>query len=77
METADSAVKKLDAHIAGYLRSNGIKQSDLANEIGISEVSLSYKRRGIRQFTLAEVCKLADLIGVDLDEIFDENGLNS
>lgn len=77
METANSAVKKLDACIAGYLRSNGITQADLAAEIGISEVSLSYKRRGIRQFTLVEVCKLADLMGVDLDEIFDESGLNS
>ena len=45
METANSAVKKLDVYIA--------------------------------QFTLVDVCKLADLMGVDLDEIFDESGLNS
>jgi len=61
----------VDKEIAAYLRINGLTQADLAEKLGMSENSLSWKRRGIREFKSSEITALANLIGFSLDEAFD------
>ena len=60
---------KLDEAIAAYLRRAGKTQAALADELGMSDNSLSWKRRGIREFSLSEAARLADIIGCDLDDV--------
>lgn len=57
----------IDKEIAGYLRTQGITQAELASQLGMTENTFSWKRRGIREFKWSEVCTLADLIGFSLD----------
>lgn len=56
--------KSLDGAIAAWLRTTGTTQGQLARELGMAENSLSWKRRGIRSFTLEEACRLAHAIGL-------------
>lgn len=59
----------LDAEIAAYLRREGITQADLAERLGMSENTFSWKRRGSmgREFSLGEAARLADLMGKSID----------
>lgn len=55
----------------GYLAENGIKQKDLAEQIGMSEVSLSQKiNRSGSVFTLDEVKTVCELLDISADEFF-------
>ena len=57
--------------LKGYLAENGIKQRDLAESIGISEVSLSQKiNRSGSVFTLDEVKKICDVLHISADDFF-------
>lgn len=62
----------IDEAVAAYLRRTGKTQAELAEEIGMSENSLSWKRRGIREFKLSEVARLADICGFSLDDVLCE-----
>ncbi len=64
--------RTIDEAVAAYLRRTGKTQAELAEEIGMSENSLSWKRRGIREFKLSEVARLADICGFSLDDVLDE-----
>ena len=64
--------RTIDEAVAAYLRRTGKTQAELAEEIGISENSLSWKRRGIREFKLSEVVNLADICGFSLDDVLEE-----
>lgn len=47
--------------------------SELADAIGISRVSLSYKMNNLRQFTVPEISKIAEVLNLsvsDKDRIF-------
>lgn len=59
----------LDAEIAAYLRREDMTQAELAERLGMSENTFSWKRRGSmgREFSLGETTKLADLMGKSLD----------
>lgn len=57
----------LDAEIAAYLRREGITQAELAERMGMAENTFSWKRRGIREFSLGETARLADLMGKSID----------
>lgn len=59
----------LDAEIAAYLRREGITQAELAERMGMSENTFSWKRRGSmgREFSLGETARLADLMGKSID----------
>lgn len=59
----------IDEAITVYLRRTGKTQAELAKELGMSENTLSWKRRGIREFKLSEAMKVADITGVSLDEM--------
>lgn len=58
----------IDNAIAVYLRSNSMTQAELAAELGMSEATLSAKRKGDSEFTYTEMVKLCDLLGLSLDE---------
>ena len=66
----------LDAEIAAYLRRTGKTQAELASEMGMSENTFSWKRRGCmkREFTLSEASKLAQLMGKSLDYLAGRDG---
>ena len=55
----------------GYLAENGIKQKELAERIGMNEVSLSQKiNRSGSVFTLDEVKTICDVLDISADEFF-------
>ena len=62
--------KGIDEAIAAYLRRSGKTQAELAEELGMAENTLSWKRRGIREFKVSEVVKIAEITGFSLDEMF-------
>ena len=43
-------------------------QAELADELGMSENSLSWKRRGIRDWNVSEAVKVCNIVGITLDE---------
>lgn len=55
----------LDDAITLHLRKTGKTQATLAKELGMSENSLSWKRRGTREFTLGEAAKVAKITGLE------------
>lgn len=59
----------LDAEIAAYLRREGMTQAELAEQMGMSENTFSWKRRGSmgREFSLSETARLAELMGKSID----------
>lgn len=62
--------KGIDEAIAAYLRRSGKTQAELADELGMAENTLSWKRRGIREFKVSEVVKIAEITGFSVDEMF-------
>lgn len=59
----------IDEAIAAYLRRSGKTQAELAKELGMSENTLSWKRRGIREFKFSEVVKVTEITGFSIDEM--------
>lgn len=59
----------LDAEIAAYLRRTGMTQAEMAERMGMSENTFSWKRRGSmgREFSLGEAASIADMTGKSLD----------
>lgn len=58
---------KLDSAISEYMRENGMTQADMAEKLGMAENTFSWKRRGVREFSLSEAAKVADMTGKSLD----------
>lgn len=61
----------LDAAIAAHLRRSGMTQAEFAEEMGMSEVTLSWKRRGIREWSMTEASRVCDIVGITLDAAVD------
>lgn len=59
----------IDEAIAAYLRRSGKTQAELAEELGMSENTLSWKRRGIREFKVSEAIKISEITGSSLEEM--------
>lgn len=65
---------KLDEAVAAYLRRTGKTQAQLADEMGMAENTLSWKRRGVtnrgdeREFSLGEAVRLCSIVGVCLSD---------
>lgn len=57
----------IDAAIAAHLRRSGKTQAEFADELGMSDVTLSWKRRGIREWSMAEAAKVCDICGISMD----------
>ena len=59
----------LDAEIAAYLRRTGMTQAELAERMGMSENTFSWKRRGVdgKEFSMTEAVALSEMTGKSLD----------
>lgn len=57
----------IDEAIELYLRRKGMTQAELAAQMGMSEPTFSWKRRGVRDFTLGEASRLCNLLDIALD----------
>ena len=59
----------LDLALTVHMKRVGMTQSDLAKAMPMSSNSFSWKRRGIRDWTLPEAVKIADMVGMSLDDL--------
>lgn len=63
--------KKPFYKLKGYLAENGIKQKELAERIGMNEVSFSQKiNRSGSVFTIDEVKLICETLGISADDFF-------
>lgn len=60
---------QIDREIVVYLHKYDIPQAKLAEEMGMAENTFSWKRRGVRDFTLAEAIKLCRILGIELRDV--------
>ena len=55
------------------MESKSITQAELAVVAGVSEAGMSYFVRGVKQPSLAVAKRIADKLGVTVDELLTEN----
>lgn len=68
--TGDYYYPALDEAVAVYLRRHGMTQEEFARDVmGMATNTFSWKRRGVREFTLSEATVLADAVGMTMDEL--------
>ena len=53
--------------VRGKLRANQVTQREPADSVGMSEQALSNKLRGLKNFTLRDVSRIADFFDVSTD----------
>ena len=58
----------IDDAITLYLKRHDMTQAQLASEMGMSENTFSWKRRGIREWGFTEASKLCDILGMTIDD---------
>ncbi len=62
--------------LKGKIKEAGMSQAELALKMGISQNSLSRKINNVREFTLAEVVTMMQLLGInDPKDIFFDLGV--
>lgn len=54
----------------GWLVEHQIKQSDLAELLGIAPENVNAKLNGRQEFTLSQVKKICDTYGISADDFF-------
>lgn len=59
----------LDLALTVYMKRVNLTQSQLAKKMPMSSNSFSWKRRGMRDWTLPEAVKIADMVGMSLDDL--------
>lgn len=65
--TGEHYYPALDDALALFLRREGMTQEEFArNVMGMAPNTFSWKRRGVREFTLGEATVLADALGMSL-----------
>lgn len=68
--TGDHYYPALDEAVAVYLRRHGMTQEEFARDVmGMATNTFSWKRRGVREFTMSEVITLSDALGLSLTEL--------
>ena len=66
--------------LKGYRVSQGITQPEIAGNMGMTAKTYNHKENGKVSFKIEEVCKLATILGMsieDVNEIFFGNKLTS
>lgn len=53
--------------VRGLLMANHLTQRELAESIGMSEQAMSNKLRGLKNFTLRDLTRIADFFDVSVD----------
>lgn len=54
-------------NVRRMLRANHLTQRELADSVGMSEQAMSNKLRGLKNFTLRDMSRIADYFDVSLD----------
>ena len=68
--TGEHYYPALDEAVAVYLRHHGMTQEEFARDVmGMATNTFSWKRRGVREFTLTEAAILADALGLPLPDL--------
>ncbi len=62
----------IDEAIAAYLRRKNMTQAQLASEMDMAENTFSWKRRGVRDWSLPEAARICSIVGICLDEAIAE-----
>lgn len=57
------------------MRANHVTQRELADSVGMSEQALSNKLRGLKNFTLRDVSRIADFFDVSTDFVLGRESL--
>lgn len=68
-----SFIDEIDRSIAHYMVDQGITQEQMAERMKLAANTLSWKRRGIREWKLSEIELLSDLTGLGLDDLTGRN----
>ena len=58
-----------NSKLKDIIQKKGLKQTDLSLELGLSKSALSQKINGLREFKKSEIIKLADYLGLTIDEV--------
>ena len=58
--------------IQDLIKNSSITQAELADVAGVSEAGMSYFVRGVKQPSLAVAKRIADRLGVTVDELLTE-----
>ena len=61
--------REIAKQVRGKLRANHVTQRELADSVGMSEQALSNKLRGLKNFTLRDVSRIADYFDVSVDSL--------
>lgn len=62
-----SEQRAIARRVRGLLRASHMTQRELAESVGMSEQAMSNKLRGLKNFTLRDVCRMASDLDVSLD----------
>ncbi len=76
MKTNPTTMEKLtsvSSNIRLFRKNGGYKQEDIAEYLGVSRELISYYENGERKVPLNNLEKLADLFGVSLLDLLEEN----
>ena len=57
----------IDYAVTVFMRKNGVTQRQLAEQMLMCDNSFSWKRRGLRDWSLPEAVKLSNILGLSLD----------
>jgi transcriptional regulator with XRE-family HTH domain len=63
-------METLEGRVGAYLAQNHVKKHELADEMGVSVVTLSRKTSGRTELLFSEARKLSEILGIDLDELY-------
>lgn len=66
-------IKTIGINIAKMRKAQELTQDNLAAYLGVSRVQISHYERGEREISVNELNKLADLFGIELADLFEEN----
>lgn len=63
----------IGVNVHKYRAAQGYTQEQLANLLGVTREQISNYEKGIRNIPVTSLNKLADLFGVELEELLEEN----
>ena len=67
MSLVISDQRMIAKNVRRMLRANHLTQRELADSVGMSEQAMSNKLRGLKNFTLRDMSRIADYFDVSLD----------
>jgi transcriptional regulator with XRE-family HTH domain len=65
--------KFIGSNILNYRRIQGLTQQQLADYLGVTRELISLIESGDRDITMSNLSKLADLFGIELEELLEED----